>query len=364
MDPRQPHDLGHGVTVAPALDGGLRIHSESLHMPWTARAGRGTGSAVIWLDEPYEVLAFSTMASGERWDLRPWPLNEAMRGVFPLDEDTVTSLHNDRSQDRMGIGRRWLALPFLPILGLLPGKTQARWERDWGFPAATATLLSAMAELALAAVGLIQLLAQAIGGVGILPPALSWLGLVSPFVFIESVVRLKHFGAHQEPIGSAVGLPVALFGTSDPVPPQRAIPEVRRLDAAAGVLELWSPIHRSDWSGDGILRFRDVPHRLDGLERSGDGWLYRFQAVDHDTAGDPLKFAPAVVGSRRQDPSTPGERRDGGPGVCITAVLTAFACMAPADLQRRWAAHLHVRPQILTVVGSGAEMVGGLFNLR
>ena len=364
MDPRQPHDLGHGVSVAPAGEGGLRIWSASLRMPWAARAGRVTGSAVIWLGEPYEVLAVSHTASGERWDLRPWPQNEVMRGVFSVDENAVKALHDDRSQGRIGTGRRWLTLPLLPILGLLPGKTQARWERDWGFPAATATLLSAVAELVLAALGLIQLLAQAIGGVGILPPALSWLGLVSPFVFIESVVRLKHFGAHQEPIGSAVGLPFALFGASKPVAVKPAIPEVRRLDAAAGVVELWSPIHRSDWSGDGILRFRDVPHQLDGLQRSGKGWLYRFHAVDHSTVGAPLRFVPAKMGSGRLDPSMRGEERDGGPGVFLSAVLTAFACMAPADLQRRWAAHLHVRPQILTVVGAGAELVGGLVNLR
>ncbi len=363
MGPQPRHRLGHGVLVVRAFDGGWQIRSERLHMPWTTRTGRVTGSAVIWLDEPYEVFAVSRTASGERWDLRPWPQNEVMRGVFPLGQDSVEAMHDEQYLGRVRAARWWLTVPFLPILGLLPGKMQATWERDWGFPAATATLLSAVAELAVAALGVTHLLVQGIGGVRVLPPSLSWLGLVSPVLFIESIVRLKHFGAHREPIGSAAGLPFSLFGRAKPVPAKPAIPEVRRLEAATGILELWSPIHRSDWTRDGVLRFRDEPYQMVALERSGTGWLYRFSAVEDGVHDDPLRFAPEIVNRRHEDPARSEGRRENRFGVFSTAVLTALVCMAPGDLQSRWAGRIQVRPQLLTVVGAGAELAGGVVNL-
>ena len=48
----------------------------------------------------------------------------------------------------------------------------------------------------------------------------------------------------------------------------------------------------------------------------------------------------------------------------MTMLVTALSCLAPSDIQKRWADHLRIRPQLLTVFGAGAELVGGLVNSR
>ena len=363
MDVQHGHDLGLGVWVVSGFDGGWQVRSHRLRLPWAERSGCVPGSAVVWLDEPFEVIAVSRTPSGERWDLRPWPENEVMRGVFRLGESSIETLAGERLEGRTRRFQFWLTVPLLPVLGLLPGKMQSRWHRDWGFPAAMATLLSAVVELAVAALGVIHLLAQGIGGVSFLPPALSWLGLVSPVLFIESVVRLKHFGAHQEPIGSAVSLPLALLERSEPEQDRLDQPEVRRVDPATGKLELWSPVHRADWTLDGVLRFRDRLYMIEKLEASGGGWLYHFTRAQPDGKAARLRLAPRPQGPVQTLSVGPGAGPDRGPGVVATAGLTALACMAPGDIQERWASWINVRPSVLTLAGAGAEIVGGLTNI-
>ncbi len=363
MDPRKKHELGRGVDVVMGFDGGWQVRSQRLHMPWTARTGHVTGSAVMWLEEFFEAVRVTRTASGERWDLRPWQENEVMRGVFRLTDSSVEAIHSDRSQGRKQVAFRWLTAPILPIVGLAPGKMQTRWQREWGFPAVTATLVSAVIELAAAAAGVIHLIAQGMAGVSFLPPGLSWLGLLSPVLFVESVVRLKHLSAHQQPIGSVVGLPFGLVGGDESTPEALHMPEVRRADPVSGELDLWSPIHRSDWGSYGLLRFRDQLYKLEKLEASGGGWLYHFKKGDADGEIAQLRLVPQMKGARREPvDSRPGKDRE--PGLLATAGLTALSCMAPRDIQERWAARIEAHPLVLTLVGAGAELVGGLINIK
>jgi hypothetical protein len=52
------------------------------------------------------------------------------------------------------------------------------------------------------------------------------------------------------------------------------------------------------------------------------------------------------------------------PTIVRTTIVTAVMCIAPRTYQERWARHLGVRPVWFTLLGAGAELVGGWINLE
>jgi hypothetical protein len=349
-------DLGAGVAVTTLPDGSLLVRSERLRLPWSARSGRSVGTAVLLGGVPFEVVDRQRAGSGEAWTLRSWTEGEAMRGVFPLDEVWIAGLERERAGDHRA-RLRWCLLPVVPLLGFAPASLQTSWELRWGFPAATATLLSALAELALATVGVVHALASAFGGPGMASGPLAWLGPASPLLLVESFVRLKHVSAAHEPIGSALFLPLALLvkdGAPEAAGPR---PEVRAFDRVAGSLQLASAIHRADWVADGVLWYRDEPYRLASVGREGRGWIYAFERLDTASGGSVLRLLPPAS---RPLPSTRGRP----PSLVRTTVATALACLAPRDLQEDWGPRIGVRPVLLTILGAGVECCGALINLQ
>lgn len=349
-------DLGAGVAVTTLPDGRLLVRSERLRLPWSARAGRAAGTAVLIDGAPFQVVERQRAGGGEAWTLQSWSEDDAMRGVFTLDEAWVAGLEQVRVEERAARLRWWL-LPVVPLFGFAPASLQASWELGWGFPAARATLLSALVELALATVGVVHALAGAFGGAGMTSGPLAWLGLASPLLLVESFVRLKHVSATQQPIGSALGLPLSLLETPRQSTVDDTAPEVGELDRTSGSLELSSPIHRADWVADGVLWYRDEPFRLASVGREGRRWIYTFGRCDAATVGPALRLLPPAS---RPLPSTRGRP----PNLARTAVATALACLAPRDLQEAWARRIDVRPVLLTILGAGAECCGALVNLQ
>lgn len=349
-------DLGGGIAVTTLPDGKLLVRSARLRLPWAASSGCAAGTAVLIDGVAFESVERQPAGGGEAWTLQPWTNGEAMRGVFTLDEAWVAGLERDRVGDRAA-RRRWWLLPVVPALGFAPASMQTEWELQWGFPAATATLLSALAELALATVGVVHILAAALGGSGTPAGPLAWLGLASPLLLVESFVRLKHVAAAHEPIGSVVGLPLSLLATSGRPPLAVDSPEVRSFHREAGSLELWSGIHRPDWSGDGVLRYRGEPYRLASVRREGRAWIYSFGRLNEAAEGPPLRLVPPTS---RPLPSARGRP----PGLARTTLSTALACLAPRELQEAWGPRIGVRPVLLTVLGAGTECCGALVNLQ
>jgi len=339
-------------------DANLLVRSERLRLPWSARSGRAAGTAVLLDDAPFEVVERQRAGAGEAWTLRPWPEGEAMRGVFPLDEAWVAGLERERVGDRRATRLRWWLLPLAPLLGSAPTTFQSSWELRWGFPALAATLLSALGELGLATVGIVHTLASAFGGTGMASGPLTWLGLASPLLLVESFVRLKHVTAAQEPIGSALCLPLSvLVPTRQTAAADDNAPEVRGFDRDSGSLELWSGIHRADWAADGVLWYRDEPYRLASVGREGRGWIYTFGRSDAAAEGPALRLKPPV--SRPLPPT-----RERPPSLARSTVATALACLAPRDLQEAWGPRIGIRPVLLTILGAGAECCGALVNLQ
>jgi hypothetical protein len=130
-------------------------------------------------------------------------------------------------------------------------------------------------------------------------------------------------------------------------------------DDAGGVLELVSPVNRSDWGHDGLLPYRDRWYVLERADREGRVWTYLF--TRHRAGPENrrvLSLRPPTstefVAPRHSSPP---------PSILRISLVTAAVTLGPRADQERWAGHLGVSARWLTVAGAAAEFVGGLTNL-
>ncbi len=348
-------DLGHGVRLQSGPEGRLVVVSDRLALGWSPPRGRVTGTAVSVDGVVYQVTRFDVLPKGERWELTGWPEGEAARSFVTLDRSWVETRAAETAEARRDGRRRMVAMPWLMLLGMLPGDVQRRWDAEWGFPAWRATRLSIWAELVVGAVLVIQILRVAAREDVWLPLPLALLG---PVLVLEGVARLVISSSNTRPLGSLLGVP---FG---PLLARRAagrvpvVPVVRRVDDTSGELELLSPDLRRDWEDGGRLPFRGDWYRLRQTHREGRDWVYVF---GRERTTDPptdrslrLRAAP-----RSSDAAV----RRSTLNVLETTLVTAAVCLAPADQQRRWGARFGTRPVWFTLAGAGAEIVGSLVNL-
>ena len=350
------HDLGHGVSIIPYGEDGWRVASRRLTLPWTPRAENHPGSAVLWRGQAYEVVGGHVSGCERGWILEPWPDPEVMRAVFRLDEDWIGSHAAAEEEQRRNRLIRRVSLPAAPLLALAPARLQRQWRDSWGFPAAGATLVSAICELAAGGVGVVQLLVIVSGSEWFLPEPVRWIAVIGPALSAEALVRLA-CAARSEPIGSFLGLPLALVPKSAPVEQHLSRPEVSLEGAEGGGLEIVSDVLRRDWVPDGVLRYRGDAYRLAGLENLGSGWRYRFERTDSEASGPQLHLARIVERSEARE-------RARSPSLVRTTIVSAVTCMAPSRYQERWARHLGVRPVWFTLLGAGSELLGGWINLE
>ncbi len=205
---------------------------------------------------------------GEAWTLQPWSEDDAMRGVFPLDEVWVAGL--ERSESAIaGRGCDGGCCRWCRCSGRCRHRCSRSWERQWGFPAAMATMLSALGELALATVGVVHVLATAVSGTGMAAGPLTWLGLASPLLLVESFVRLKHVSATQEPIGSALSLPLSLLAPPGPLSRRRLCARGPQLRSRRGLARaaVRNPPRRLDGGRSAVVPGRALPAGVGGPRR-------------------------------------------------------------------------------------------------
>jgi hypothetical protein len=352
-------DLGHGVRVMPGDGGGIVVLSADLDLGWRPREGDRPGAAVMWEGESFEVLEREPWRRGSRWILEPWTGDDVMRVVAPLDGATVeAAARAARMAARAAELGPWLWIGS-PILGFAPASRQLKWSNDLGFPAVLATTLSAMLEIVVGTMCVIELFASMFGGEALfpwLPRPLVVLGLI---FFIEGAIRLAQTASNPGPVGSLFGLPFSILDgrrspPSEPIP----APTVQTFDASTGVLDLLSTIHRRDWDEPGVLPYRGELFTLETTDRLGEGWVYRFHRAE-DLADPSAKRLRLVPPRSRME----GRSFANQPGVVKTVLLTIAVTLAPGRFQERWARELGVRPFWFTVLGASAELLGGLSNL-
>ena len=356
MDPEGGEDLGHGVYASPAPDGELSVTSPRLDLGWRVAKGQVPGTAVLWGERSYEVVGRAEVGRGARWTLQRWEEASAMRGVFRLERESVQEIADQAAAEARGARTRKATGLLLPLIGLAPARLQKHWAGGWGLNAERATQISAICEILVGAVGIIQVAASAFGGEAFIPSWLAYLGVV---LFASGCVRLALVAADGEPVGSVLGL-VLLPVTPKHLPATPEIaPSVRSFDTETGTLVLESPAHRRDWDRDGVLPFRGDFFRLERAEHEGRSWVYFFARSDRDDGQERvLRLAPPRSSSlpRPADPDTPSFLR--------TMLITTAVALGPASDQERWSAGLGVRAVSLTVMGAGAELIGGIANLQ
>ncbi len=360
MQSQRGEDLGFGVFVSPAAGGEFIVTSRELALGWRAASKTLPGTAVLWRERTFEVIAKSPDGGTDRWTLLAWENPSVMRDVVPLDAESIRILAEAAAEELRARRVRRVAVWFLPFLGLLPAPLQKSWERNWGYPAERATWLSAICWMLLGAAGILQLASFAFGGEWFLPVWLRWLVVVGPLLIVEGTVRLILVAADGEPVGSALGLPLYWIGHSQPQLSPVTSPNVRLFDEEAGVLELVSPIYRADWDGEAILSYHGKSFRLDRSAQEGREWVYTFRrSTEAALPARRLRLAPA--------PTPVGAARSAGPeppSLVEWTLMSAAITLAPGKDQKIWGRHLDIRPIYFTLVGAAAELIGGLINLR
>jgi len=282
-----------------------------------------------------------------------------MRGVLPLDQESVSAAAEASQRAARTTGLRPLLLLFSPVLGFAIAPWQRRWRNEWGFPAMLATWTSAIIEVVVGAACVMEIIASMGAGASIfpwLPRPLVYFGF---YLFVEGLVRLAQVFADTEPVGTFFGLCAAMLEARPP-PVREPIPAptVEVFDEAGGALELLSPILRRDWEHRGLLRYRGGRYVLDSTRRLGESWVYGFlrvEAGDHSSAPN-LRLLPPRA-------KVEAPLRDQAPGVLETVLLSIACTLAPWRFQDRWGWQVGLRPMWFTVMGASAELIGGLSNL-
>jgi hypothetical protein len=280
-----------------------------------------------------------------------------MRGVFRLGHESIQEIADRAETEARGRRTRKSTLLLLPLLGLAPARLQKQWADGWGLDPERATLVSAVCEMLLGAVGIIQVASNAFGGEPFMP---FWLAYPGVLLFAFGFARLALVSADGEPVGSPLGLPLILVTPKLVPEPEQTAPAVRSFDEAEGTLVLVSPILRRDWDRDGLLRYRGELFRLDRTEQEGRSWVYRFARYAEERGEDRvLRLVPPPA------PKPPSPSADSAPpSFARTMLITAAVTLGPASDQQRWAAEQGIRAVWLTVLGAGAELIGGIANLQ
>ncbi|MGE5412861.1 MAG: hypothetical protein ACM3NW_01700, partial [Syntrophomonadaceae bacterium] len=176
---------------------------------WTARAPRTLtsaehpGTAVEWDGLLYEVRdAEPLQDGGMRYGLAPWEEAHAIRRFERYDAVTEEIRAGERRDRRRDVSKRRASILLAPLLGLLPGETQRRMERDFGAPAAAMTVASALPLFVAGFLGLFGALLRIAGGRLDFPAWVAPPVPLSAYLLLESALRLASAVAMGEPAGT------------------------------------------------------------------------------------------------------------------------------------------------------------------
>jgi hypothetical protein len=197
MTPEHGEDFGHGVYASPGPDGELTVTSPRLDLGWHAAKGQVPGTAVLWGEHAYEVVGGAKIGRGARWTLRPWDRASAMRGVFKLEHEAIRVIADQAAAEAQGVRTRKSTVLLLPLLGLAPARLQKHWADEWGLNTERATQISAVCEMLVGSVGIIQVAASAFGADTVMPTWLAYFGVV---LFASGFVRLALIAARPRVI--------------------------------------------------------------------------------------------------------------------------------------------------------------------
>jgi hypothetical protein len=165
------------------------------------------GTAVLWDDAWYEVVAVEPLPQGVRYVLEPWQEHHAMR---------VTERYDAQSEEqrvaawRVALAReqkRKALTGTAMFAGHLPAHVQEELASELGVPALRMTNLSLLLNVIVMALLLFVAVGVTMDSGGF-PPA--WMLALLAFLLLESLARWLVTGTQSRPIGSVIGFLVYL----------------------------------------------------------------------------------------------------------------------------------------------------------
>jgi hypothetical protein len=190
------------------VDGERIVLSSRLPKGWTARAAKTytsaefPGTAVLWDEQYFEVVAAEPLPLGVRYTLEPWRDHHAMRVTARYDDVSESALRAEwraaHARERKRKSAVWLA----PLTGHLPAVVQERIGNELGVLPARLTQLSLLSELAL----LIAVIGYAVSSYTERHSVPMWTVVAGAFLFIEMAIRFHIVWMQNRPAGSALGL--------------------------------------------------------------------------------------------------------------------------------------------------------------
>lgn len=178
-------------------------------VPKTLTSAEHPGTAVLWEDRFFEVVAAEASAGGAvRYVLEPWRENHVIRVSEPYDEASEERRAVEaKSAVRREKGRRVANLAGI-FTGLLPAIVQEQLASEIGVLPSKLTSLSLLIPFAYLIWFANEFVRRTFVREAIPLPLL----LLAIYLFIESVTRLNIAWFHRRPIGSAIGFfPYLLF---------------------------------------------------------------------------------------------------------------------------------------------------------
>ncbi|HXG59349.1 MAG TPA: hypothetical protein VNL91_10035 [Thermoanaerobaculia bacterium] len=195
--------------VVKAGDGRILLSSRRPKPGWEPRTPRTMtrrehpGTAILWDEEYYEVLAVELLPHGVRYTLAPWADEHAIRVADRYDEESEQQRAAEyRAAVARERSRRTTALLGF-LAGHLPGAVQEKLENEIGVASRRMTLVSLIPGVVLPGV----LLYIAVGAVIAQKPSPVplWLLAIGAYMLADAGIRLNIVWLHQRPVGSVFG---------------------------------------------------------------------------------------------------------------------------------------------------------------
>lgn len=278
----------HGSDRVRVVGGKVILHSR-LAKGWTARTPKTDthaefpGTAVLWDDRYYEVLAADALpAGGVRYELAEWREDHTIRVFSVYDDASETRLVADAETAARQRARSRTASWSSMILGHLPARAQERLANELGLFPARMTILSCIPPVVLMAV---CILAYVDARISFKPsPIPGWLWFFAAVMLFDSVVRFQVAMSQSRGLGSVLG--TLLYGIYE-LMRRKPAAETRaplRLDDDDPERDLRDSVHLRGW----LLTLLSAREQRQLAETYG--WDYRKDAYA-------LAMALLVVGA-------------------------------------------------------------------
>ena len=190
------------------VDGERVVLSSRLHKGWKARVEKTNtsaefpGTAVLWEEQYFEVVAAEPLPQGVRYTLEPWREHHAMRVTARYDADSEAQLAAEwraalaREQKRQTAGALSL------LTGHLPAIVQERIGSELGVLPSQMTMMSLLSELFLLFLVIAYMVTEKMA-LRMIP---AWTIVAAAFLLSETALRFLVVFTQHRPAGSSFGV--------------------------------------------------------------------------------------------------------------------------------------------------------------